>query len=115
MNSVRNILRMVGLAEIPEKDMTDEQIINKTRAYVPDNVSVPMSVLRDAMKGAQTYTSNNSDVSLNDALSRAMQARLAQRNVNRRGVSFSPTGADYFDLWNQDLVVPQKADMSKIW
>ena len=107
----------------PEQKLSDKEVTNLILKAVNNsplindnydmkNISIPASVYRDVLTGAQKM---NYGVYSPDAfIPMALADRLSNRNVTERGQK-SPTGADYFDLWNPDLVVPNKKDMSNYW
>lgn len=107
MSYGRNFLQAL-FGETPESKMTDEQVLQKASRYLPKDIVVPTPVVRDAMKGTQLYLRGNSDVNFNDVFPRALNDRLNMRNVPQRGISFTPTGVDAFDLWNPPLVLPEE-------
>lgn len=78
---------------------------------------IPATVLKDAYEGAKTryYSSIDDLSSLSDYFEMALKKRLESRNVPQRGVAYSPTGADMFDLWNPNLQVPEYSAMPDFW
>lgn len=111
----RNLLMSLFPTVIPEKEMTDDEVIRRVGGFVPKGVNAPVSVLRDALRGAEIKASTNEDYSVNDLIGKALATRLEQQNVPMRGMAYSPTGADMFDLWNPDIVVPEKSKLPNFW
>lgn len=96
----------------PETDTEYRYVMSKY-----DKPYIPTSVLKDAYKGAKIRYNNSYDdlISLSDFLDTAMKNRLAGKDVPQRGISYSPTGADMFDLWNPPLQVPEYSAMPDLW
>jgi hypothetical protein len=78
---------------------------------------IPTAVLKDAYEGSKTRYYNSIDdlSSPSDYFEMALKKRLESRNVPQRGVAFSPTGADMFDLWNPPLRVQEYSAMPDLW
>lgn len=79
---------------------------------------IPMSILKDVYEGGKAaykgYTSDEPE-SLSSLFEKALKTRLQHRNVPQRGIAFSPTGVDMFDLWNPPLQVPEYSAMPDLW
>lgn len=100
----------------PWKADTDAKLRYVTGDLTPKDT--PTAILRDAMLGAKKaykgYTSGEPE-KIQDLFETSLKKRLEYKNVPQRGIVFSPTGADMFDLWNPPLRVPEYSTMPDLW
>lgn len=94
-------------------------LINPRRVlnYTGINVSdVPASVLRDALYGAQNYSSPGFLTSRKSYAEPALIERLRAGVPFAPGMEFSPTGVDRYRLWHPDeIVVPNAKSYNDEW
>lgn len=115
MDDKISFLRKIGLALDPASAETDAEIRRVVGDRMPSDST--MAVLRDLFEGAKERQRhvNPEELGFRDLLDIAAKNRLSLSIPNERGRVFTPTGADYFELLNPDLVVPQRAAMPNLW
>lgn len=100
-----------GMSEADVRGLMNS-LINPRRVfnYTGVNVSdVPTSVLRDALYGAQNYSSPGFLTSRKSYAEPALIERLRAGAPLMPGRYFSPTGVDRYRLWNPDEIVAPNA------